>query len=486
MKKVLLILSASISVLTAASQTLNWSTEVTVANGNTYGSTRPRVAATANNVPLVVWGSTSSDRLNYARGNGSGFGMVMSLTPNNVDPAVMSWQGHDMASDGNTVYVVFKSEPEMSGNIYIKKSTDGGVTWTDTVRVNMMGPYCRFPSIAVTDAGNPAVMFMTFDTTWMSATYVVANSNDGGQTFPMSPANVSGSGNSDVCDCCPAYMTTNGNTQAAAWRRNNNNLRDIWAGVSVDGGATFPTGIDMDNTNWMINACPSSGPVPYISGDSLYTVFMSGASGDSRLYISSYNIQTQQSGFIAQLATNISSNADQNYPFIAGNGDTMMVVWQQNDNGDVNTYYTWSATGAAGMINNAALLNTSAAGMQSNPHVAYADGMFHVVYTDMVTGNIIYKSATIIPDGIADAGNDQTLPAFPNPSDQEVRIDLRVVNGSNADFHLYDLSGRIIHSSRTNGNNILVVPRQNAGIYIAELRDEDSGIVYVTRLVFSE
>jgi hypothetical protein len=484
MKRTLLVLSASLCSLASFAQTLNWTAEVTVANGSTYGSTRPRVAATANNVPLVVWGSSSSDQLNYARGNGVGFGMVMALTPNNVDPAVMSWQGHDIGSYGNTVYVVFKSEPEMMGNIYVKKSIDGGVTWTDTVRVNMMGPYCRFPSIAVTDVGNPAVMYMTFDMNWMSATYVVANSTDGGQTYPMSPANASGVGNSDVCDCCPGYMTTDGNNQVATWRRNNNNRRDMWAAVSSNAGTTFPVGIDVDSTDWMLSSCPSSGPDPHLSGDTLITVFMSGAFGNNRLYITTFNILTGMEGFDAELATNISSTADQNYPFIAGNGDTMMVVWQQNDNGNVNTYYAWSMTGAAGLVNNSVLLNSSVAGMQSSPHVAYSNGMFHVVFTDMASGNVIYKSATIVPSGIDEASSENVLNAYPNPSSGDVTLDVSSLLGHDGCLTLTDATGRVVISSSVVGNSNVLIARQAAGVYMAEITDEVTGGKFVTRVVF--
>ena len=485
MKRNLLLLSASLCSLTSFAQTLNWSSEVIVANGSTYGSTRPRVAATTGNIPLVVWGSSSSDRLNYARGNGAGFGMAMALTPNNVDPAVMSWQGHDIGANGNTVYVVFKSEPEMMGNIYIKKSIDGGVTWTDTVRVNMMGPYCRFPSIAVTDAGNPAVMFMTFDTTWMSATYVVSNSTDGGQTFPMSPANASGVGSSDVCDCCPGYMTTDGNNQVATWRRNNNNRRDMWAAFSSNVGATFPVGIDVDSTDWLLSSCPSSGPDPHLNGDTVVTVFMSGAFGGDRLYITTFNVLTGMEGFDAELATNISSTADQNYPFIAGNGDTMMVVWQQNDNGNVNTYYAWSMTGAAGLVNNAVLLNTSTAGMQSNPHVAYSNGMFHVVFTDMASGNVIYKSATIVPNGMAETCPANSLNAYPNPSNADVTLDVSSLQSHAGCLTLTDATGRVIVSSSISSNTSTIIPRQPAGVYMAEITDVVTGEKFVTRVVFN-
>jgi hypothetical protein len=268
--KVTLLVFLSILAIETFSQSLTWGNEIIVANGNTYGYTRPRIAVTTGNIPVVMWGGgMSTEPIYFARWNGTGFNMPVTVTPNNVDPAVMTWQGPDMAANGNNVFVVYKREPEMTNNIYIQKSTDGGVTWSDTTRVDVMnGPYSRFPSVAVSSSGNPAVMFMTFDMSWMNAEYVVTNSTDAGATFPM-PVNVSSLGSSNVCDCCPAYMVIDGNNQAAAWRRANSNIRDMWAGISTNAGVTFPTGFDVDNTNWLLSSCPSSGPAPYLNNDIL-------------------------------------------------------------------------------------------------------------------------------------------------------------------------------------------------------------------------
>lgn len=467
------------------SQSLMWSNEVTVAMGSMYGNVRPRVAATANNIPVVMWGGGMSTEPAYAaRWNGTSFSGPLSVTPMGVDPAFMTWQGPDIAANGNIVYVIFKREPEMMNNIYIVKSTDGGVTWGDTVQVDgMNGPYSRFPSIAVTDAGNPAVMFMSFDMSWNSATYVVTNSTDGGQTFGM-PADASGVGSSYVCDCCPGYITTDGTTQVCTWRRNDNNRRDMWAGVSTNSGSTFPVGIDVDNTDWMISSCPSSGPVPYISGDSLTTVFMSGAAGNNRIYISTFSISSQMEGFQMELASNISSTADQNYPTSDGTGDTLMVVWQQLDGTNVNVYYSWSVTGAAGLIDNAVLLNSSTSGNQQNPHVAYSNGMFHVVFTDLASGNVIYKSATIQPNSIGENYPLMSMRAFPNPSDVNVTLDLTSLEGHSGTVTVTDVGGRVVQTIKVTGQNQVMITHQSAGVYFAEARDELTGNKLVSRVVF--
>lgn len=479
MKKSLLLLVSGFSACTLCAQTLNWTTEVTVANGSTYGNVRPRVAATDNNIPLVVWGGgLANEPLYYARGNGAAFGMAMALST--VDPAVMDWQGHDVGSNGDVVYVVFKQQPEMMGNIYIKKSIDGGVTWSDTVRVDGMNPNTRFPSIAVTDVGNPAVMFMSFDTTWMAATYVVTNSTDGGQTFPM-PVNASGVGGSDVCDCCPGYITTEGSNQAPAWRRNSNNRRDMWTAISTNAGSSFPAGIDVDNTDWLISACPSSGPSPHLNGDTITTVFMSGAGGGNRIYISTFSISTQMMGFTTELATNISSTADQDYPFISGNGDTMMVVWQQVDGSNMNTYYTWSLTGAAGLVNNAVLLNSSTAGTQQNPHVSYADGMFHVVFTNLANGNVVYKSATIVPNGELEISQPAVY-TYPVPSSSTVTISL---SEKAQNVEVFDVTGKQVYSSALNNASVAIIPKQEPGMYFTRIL-LSSGQVLTSEIVFVE
>src|SRR6187551_2269342 len=130
--KLTLLLISSLFTTELFSQTLTWSNEIIVANGNTYGYTRPRIAVTTGNIPVVMWGGgMGNEPLYVARWNGTGFNMPATVTPNGVDPAVMTWLGPDLAANGNTAYVVFKREPEMTSNIYIVKSVDGGITWSD-------------------------------------------------------------------------------------------------------------------------------------------------------------------------------------------------------------------------------------------------------------------------------------------------------------------------------------------------------------------
>lgn len=463
-------------------QSLTWSNEQVVANGNPYGNTRPRIAVASGNVPVVIWGGGMTTQPLYtARKSGTTFSMAMPVTPNGVDPAIMTWHGPDIAADANIVFIVFKREMEMMYNIYCIKSTDGGLTWGDTVRVDgMNGPYSRFPAVDVTSSGNPAVLFMAFDSAWGSATYVVTNSIDGGMTFQL-PVDVSAAGGSYVCDCCPGYIEVEGNNQAAAWRRNNNNLRDMWANVSVNDGVSFSSAMDVDNTDWMITSCPSSGPDPYLWNDSLFTVFMSQATGNSRVYLNTSNYNTLQSGSTTMLHPSVPSSTLQNYPFIAGSADTIVVVWQQTSGGNTDVWYSWSVTGAAGLFSNAAILNSATSGSQQNPHVAYSNGVFHFVFSDMNSGNVIYKSATISPTGIEMVDEKLHVKVYPNPSDESIL--LHVPAGKAFSIKLSDMTGRTIETFQTSGERQVILHHQVAGVYFLEVTGENHE-VFTTRVVF--
>jgi hypothetical protein len=466
---------------TSFSQSISWSNEQIVANGNTYGYVRPRIVTTTGNIPVVMWGGgTSGQPLYVARWNGTGFGTPVPVTPMNVDPFIVTWAGADIAAYGNDVYVVFKREPEMSNNIYIVKSSDGGITWSDTTRVDgSIGPYDRFPTVAVNWSGNPYVMFMTFDMSWLNATYVVTRSTDGGQTF-STPVPVSTLGGSDVCDCCPGYVIADGNNVATAWRRNNNNTRDMWAGISTDNAMTFPTGLDVDNTNWMLSSCPSSGPHPYLDTDSLFTVFMSGASGDNRVYINTKNITNSMNGYTSMLLGSVPSAAIQNYPFTSGNKDTLATVWQQSLSGNTDVYFAWSISGSEALVNSGTVLNNTN-GLMQNPHIAYKNGIFHVVFTDATNGNVIYKRGTFLPNGVGEINYENALNVFPNPSAGNVTLDLSAFAKKDTRVRLTDITGKIVYENNSGGTNNLVLPHQLPGIYFAEVTS--GGISLVRRKV---
>lgn len=299
MKKIFTLFLLLAGSLQAMSQTITWTTPVTVAGGSTYGNLHPRVALNRAGNPMVLWGKTDT-RAYFSRWTGTAFSTPVAVGNTAINVFAQSWAGPDMASYGDTVYVTMKRTPEtMSMNhMYMAHSYDGGMTFSDTVKIDNIGSnMSRFPIVTTNSTGNPVVAFMKFTPTFTTARYVVTRSTDYGMTF--SPEVVASASADSVCDCCPASIISSGSNVIMLNRENIGNIRDMWAGVSTDGGMTFPGHMAIDTTNWMIMSCPSSGPDGIVIGDSIYSVFMSTASGTALVHFGRASISGIQQGIAA-------------------------------------------------------------------------------------------------------------------------------------------------------------------------------------------
>lgn len=332
MKNILIFCLCVISCITKAQTGITWSQTAEVAPSQ-YGNMHPRMVTDKAGNPLIIWGKSSTKQAHFSRWTGTGFAPPVVLNPTNIPVFAASWAGPDINAHGDTVYVVFKETPEDNSGIYIVHSYDGGLDFSDPVRVDAIADsISRFPTVGLDSLGNPLVAFMKFNPNWTKARYVVAKSNDFGLNFELD-TKASGYAGGDVCDCCPATITSSRNTIALMYRDNWNNLRTSWAGISRDGGLSFPQGIEVDDTNWMINSCPASGPDAAIVGDYLFSVFMSAAGGKTLCYRSRTNLEAMEMETTEPLTGLIAGLSNQNFPRITASGNAAAIVWTQVVNG---------------------------------------------------------------------------------------------------------------------------------------------------------
>ena len=139
---------------------------------------------------------------------------------------------------------------------------------------------------------------------------------------------------STVCDCCPGSITCADYSVAMLYRDNNSNIRDDWAGISNNTGASFTGGIAIDSQNWYLPACPASGPDGVIVGDTLWSTFMNGVSGMKRVYYNKSSISAMVGSTAIPLTGSITGLTEQNYPRIATGGNALGIVWTQRVNGN--------------------------------------------------------------------------------------------------------------------------------------------------------
>ena len=420
------------------SQELFWSAETEVASG--YGNLRPRIALTSNNVPVVVWGGgTGTQPVYVSRLNGGAFSTPVAVNPSGINPYTASWTGPDIAAKGDSVWVIYDAELNAGFDVYNVTSTDGGVSFSDTVNISGHSGLNRFASIGNNANGDIAVSYMTHDANWINPRYIVSNSADAGTTW-QTPINASEAlSGTEVCDCCPSEIILNGSDQALLFRDNNANLRDMWACFSADGGGTFPIGADVDDAEWVLNACPSSGAHGAFINNSFYMVWMTGASGTSKAIITTVDKTNAISTTNWEMPG--VQQGGQNYPRIAGEGNTIGVVYQEYISGSPGQecYFAYTFNGGS-KLDSLTLLNIQSLGGQSNPDVVFADGVFHFVYQNGYTGGVTYRTALVSGVGINEV--DKTISIFPNPAVNEIVL----AGVSNSRIHILNQLGELMFS----------------------------------------
>ncbi len=468
MKLLLLSILCFLNVIAFGQNQITWGITSDVSM-SMYGYNFPRIVKDGGGDPLISW--THNSNMYFARWNGSGF--TNPITLNSFPIAGAGWMGPDIASKGDTIFAVYKKTPEgdTSSHVWCVGSFDGGMTFTPPVRVDYIGNnICRFPTVTIDGMGNPIVGFMRLDAGFGNAQWVVSKSTNLGASFSTDVlASGWSSGTSEVCDCCPSKIVADGNTVAMPYRDNNSNIRDSWVGISTDGGANFLGGMDVDQQGWMLMSCPSSGPDAVIIGDNLYTTYMSGASGSSRV---SYNISSISAltGSNAIPLAQPMAVTSQNFPRIDSDLNSMAFAWKQVSGGQQELAIQFTENLAGGinpLLEIVDINNIGAVDIMMN------NGTIWLVWEDPSSGTVKYRSGTYTQSlGNKPVENFQSyLKVQPNPSSDVWKIN-GISQSQRIQYDLSTISGEIIErNSVANFDSKFNIELENSGL--------NSGIYYL-------
>ena len=444
------------------------------------GNEHPRIVTDKSGYPLVIW--HHANRCMFSRWTGSTFTSPVLLNPGSINVAGASWMGPDIASHGDTVYVVFKRIPEDSDtcHIFCVHSYNGGITFSLPVQVDQIGDsLSRFPTVTTDDFGNPIIGFMKFNPSFGDARWVVVKSYDWGNSFG-NDVRASGwsSPTSKVCDCCPGSISCSGSSVAMVYRDNNSNIRDDWAGISNNTGTSFIGGIAIDSHNWYLPACPASGPEGVIIGDTLWSTFMNGVSSMNLVYYNKSSLTTMNGSTAMQLTGSISGLTIQNYPRIATDGNALGIVWTQRVNGNDQCVLRFTnnvVNGLPGAYDTVDLNNVT------NCDIAIRNGNIYIVWEDDNSGTVRYRSGTFLPStGIPEKESQIGLSVFPNPTNSLVNIvDDNIINN----IRIINLIGQIVYQAEPCTNDVKL-NLGKAGVYFVMVTSNQRSIV--RKLIVSE
>tara|TARA_B100000767_G_scaffold79133_1_gene75780 strand:- start:114 stop:1448 length:1335 start_codon:yes stop_codon:yes gene_type:complete len=376
-------------------QFLNPSTPYILSSGPSEGYERPRVVVTANNSPFVIWSKASSPKaIKGRKWNGTNFDSTFDLV--NADLMPTGFIGPEISAKGDTMYLIFESLLHNNHIIYLKRSFDGGLTFSDTIRVSDNSNTHKFamPNISVRDDGNPVVSYMECLPNWTDWKQVVKSSFNFGTSF--SPAtDVSALAPGEPCDCCQSTLVTYESNVYLLFRNDDSNVRNTYIAKSTDNGLNFSANKDLDDINWVLNACPTSSPVGAVLGDSIMIVRRNGGSGVNELYKSNVNKDDLQKSYFSQVESSGSSLQDK--AEIATDLNNFVSIWEENRNGNKDCFY--SVIGSDGKsLYNGIISDTATFGHKIEPDISYGGpylGNFSVVYTASSEREVHFLYATL-------------------------------------------------------------------------------------------
>lgn len=460
MKYYLLLFSLCTLTIITAQNTVQWSD--TLHAGYLDGAvTAPRIDLLGDGTPLVTWGISGnniSSQIWCNRLVNNPFAAPVGVVQPPAEPSLFGFGGYDLAVSGMQVFIVFE---QIQHGIFLARSGNGGLSFETPVMVHGHGAN-EFPTLAsvvVDGGGNPVVSYILEDNS--GASYQVRRSNDGGQSFeePVT-GNLPAPGGA-VCECCTSDMIASGDTIWLLFRNNNQNTRDIWVSRSTDLGASFTAATDMDATDWQLSVCPISGPRMARSGDSLVTVWTSGAVSPSHVYMSTAHAGTMQGGQQLDFGTGTGVLNVQATPDIVASGDTVGVVYLKKSK---EVAFHFSTSGAAG-LSGADTVFTGAGQTFKYPSMAFRNGIFHLIYADVTAGDLLYRKGIVSPvSAVGTPSELSDVDISPNPS--QGIFEIQGLHGGER-FLVTDLYGKAVSSSKNIENQVHSIDLSGfpAGVY---------------------
>jgi len=176
-------------------------------------------------------------------------------------------------SQGN-FHMVWYDETPANHEIYYTKSTDGGITWSTSKRLTWTSGGSYLPVIAVDSSDNLHVVWS--DETPGNAEIYYVNSPDGGTTWATSKRLTWNAGASVY----PAIAVDSLGNPHVVWHDNTSGDSEVYYKSSPDGGASWTTSKRLTMTS-------GGSYVPAIavdSSDNLHLVWMDTAPGNLEIY----------------------------------------------------------------------------------------------------------------------------------------------------------------------------------------------------------
>lgn len=145
------------------------------------------------------------------------------------------------------------------GDVLAMRSTDGGRSWSQAVRVNDVADSAREGLHALAGGSKGEMCCVWLDLRNRKTEIMASVSNDGGKSWGKNVL-VYRSPDGSVCECCHPSVTIGDDGKVHVLFRNSlAGQRDMYVTSSSDGGKTFAAATKLGTRSWTLDACPMDG-----------------------------------------------------------------------------------------------------------------------------------------------------------------------------------------------------------------------------------
>lgn len=382
-------------------------------------SLHPSIAVTGSNVH-VVWHDYREGNweIYYKRSTDGGisWGSDFQLTYNDSVSSMTS-----VAVFGSIVHVVWLDHRDGNGEIYYKRSPDGGVSWGTDTRLSDFPSESHKPSVAVSDS-NVHVVWHDHRNGYYEIYY--KRSTDGGMTWEMD-SRLSYTSSSSLY---PSVGVSISNVHVIWIDYRHGNI-EIYYRRSPDGGISWGA-----ETRLTDNPADRGLSSIAVSGSFIHVVWKDNRDGNSEIYYKNSIDGGTSWGTDTRLTDNSANSANTS---VAVSGSSVHVIWHDDRDGNNEIYYKRNPTGNIGVkeIENPKLENR----------------------------NLILK-------------------VNPNPFTSVTRVQLLGANEEKeVTLEIFDTSGRLTQSIPLSSKTLLLGTDLNTGIYFLKLNGKPVGKVVKVR-----
>jgi hypothetical protein len=423
------------------------------------------VASNGNSVH-VVWRDNRNVNYEILYKHSTDGGLTWSsdtrLEDNN-DPATSRYPC--VAVSGSVVHIVWGDERITNNEIYYKRSTDGGIAWGEDILLSYGSSFvANYPSLSVSGSNVHVV--------WLEDQILYNHSTDGGVTW----ATATSLTNTTSVFWSPS-ISSSGSKIHITWRDERDGNNEIYYKRSTDGGISW--GIDTRLTN---NSAFSFNPSLVASDSVVHVVWFDDRDGNYDIYYK----RSTNSGLNWEADARLTNNAgNSETPTISVSGSIVNVVWRDDRDSNSEIYYKRSTDGGTSWAEDTRLTNNISS--SEAPSVSGSGSSVHVVWHDNRDGNpeIYYKSdptgnVTSIENLISELPEEFNLEQnYPNPFNPSTKIRYSIpsvtlsgVEWSRVQLKVYDVLGNEVAT--------LINEEKPAGSYEVEFNASElsSGIYF--------